>query len=154
MADIIRERQIAARKALKGEKAAAPQSTIANQQQTLTLSGPSAEDQQAGLAPRGVTDEKDPIQEFLKKTRMTNNDDDLHVENPCAMLPCNRLDVILFLLLALAGYYYVLATHKIDLLPHIWFYIGPHYDHHDEKPSMPHEEGWNGAPSQGDSFDL
>ena len=156
MADIIRERQIAARKALKGDKAQAPTATIAKQQKTLTLSGPSAEDEQAGRAARGVSDEKDPLQEFLKKTRM-DRDEDLNVENPCAMIPFNRLDIILFLMLALAGYYYVLTHHKVDLVPHIWYYIRPHYDHDDERPLMPHDEEW--SPSGGDergaaSFDL
>ena len=115
MTDTVRERMSAARKSLKGDNSTAPSATVRAAAVNLG----------AALAGGGDTTDEQAVEEFIKRTRNGAGG------GPGFPSPFGRLDLLLLAGVLLAVYYYILVKHNVDLWPHIWHYIGPHYDHHD-----------------------
>lgn len=127
-AERMRERQIAARKALKGDGAPAPPSTVVGAATVNTI----VKDANGNIDPSTLPPSEDDalIDDFIRRTRN---------QGPMPYSPFTRIDLVVVLMILVAFYYYLLVQHKIDVWPHVWHYIGPHYDHHDEPGHKPPE---------------
>lgn len=127
---MMREKQLAARKQLKGDRAKAPASTSAGSETKLTLDKSLSPKHaaQAFLDDNSADTEEnqDAVNAWIENTKNAG---------PFPFSPFGRADFLLLMMICLGFYFVVLYRHDIDLWPHIWWHIMPHYDHHDDNPA-------------------